>query len=78
LVVLVVVPITHLTLLPVAVAVVEVTTVAVAVVLTLKPQALTVVVAVVDLASLTQPDSSQLYTPQLGNRVMVQPALLTT
>jgi hypothetical protein len=78
LVVLVVVPITHLTLLPVAVAVVEVTSVVVAVVLTLKPQALTVAVAVVDLASLTQPDSSQLYTPQLGNRVMVQPALHTT
>jgi hypothetical protein len=78
LVVLVVVPITHLTQLPVAVAVVEVTTVVVAVVLTLKPQALTVAVAVVDLASLTQPDSSQLYTPQLGNRVMVLPALHTT
>jgi hypothetical protein len=43
----------------------------VAVVLTLKPQELTVVVAVVGLASLAQPDSSQLFTQQLGNLPMV-------
>jgi hypothetical protein len=52
--------------------------VVVAVVLTQIPQALTVVVAVVDLASLTQPGSSQSFTQQLGNHPMVQPALPTT
>jgi hypothetical protein len=75
---LVVARIPHLALLLVVEAVEAATSVVVAVELTLKLPALTVVVAVVDLASPIQLDSSPLFTQLLGNRLMVQQALLIT
>jgi hypothetical protein len=65
-------------LLLVAVAAVAAITEVVAVVLTLKLQALTVVVAVVDQASPMQLDFSPSFTQLLGNRLTVQQALPIT
>jgi hypothetical protein len=65
-------------LLQVAEAVEAATSAAVAVALTLKLQALTVVVAVVDLASPTQLDSSLLFTQPLGSLLMVLQVLPIT
>jgi hypothetical protein len=75
---LVVALIPHLALLLVEEAVEAATSVVEAVALTLKRQALTVVVAVVDLASPMQLDFSPLFTQLLGNRLTVQPALPIT
>jgi hypothetical protein len=67
-----------LALLLVEEAVEAATSVVVAVALTLKLQALTAVVAVVDLASPMPLDSSLLFTQLLGSLLMVQPALPIT
>jgi hypothetical protein len=75
---LVVALILHLALSLVEEAVEAATSVVEAVALTLKRQALTVVVAVVDLASPMQLDFSPLFTQLLGNRLTVQQALPIT